>query len=199
MELTLDQTYLNEQYTTSGAPVASEKPDTSDIAEGKNILQFKTKYSTGANDVTETPISVNVIPKQNHQGTLENSSSEEGIKALRKAYLEQITDHVKSISQFIEDSTVHLYISRLFRTLLEYQESSPDDPFLIISSTFYNALATDNKWKHYTSEQYKGVVDIINQGNNIKLTEKKIFEILSNLEALGFDTNPFSVDLGEDE
>lgn len=198
MELALDQIYLNEQYTTSGAPVESEKQETPDIAEGKNILKFPTKHSTGTTAI-DTPIGAPVNPVQELQGKSDNYSSEEGIKALRKAYLQQISNHVKSISQFIEDSAVNLYISRLFRTLLEFQESSPDDPFLIITSTLYNALATDNKWIHYSADQYAGIIDIINKANNTKLTEKKIFDAISCLENVGFDTNPFSIDLGDDE
>ena len=109
-------------------------------------------------------------------------------------YFKQILEHLGIISVSIEyDSDVHLYISRLFKTMLEYQEASADDPRLIIIMTLYHCLATENNWINYTGEQFQKAIEILSKAISSKLSEEKVYATISDLEAAGFELNPFNI------
>ena len=118
----------------------------------------------------------------------------------RVHFLRSILDDLDQIREYIGNPLAAVYVKSLLNTILTMRDLLTFDPFLEIMMALHDALAYENKWYEYGSEQYEKVHKILKKIGKIKsisneIVEKSIWE----LEDIGFDTTPFECSFEEQE
>lgn len=160
---------------------------------------IRTSEETGKEIDTISPIepkSLNNIssafsPSKNDRP---NHSSEEFIMIIRPLFVKPILKALKDIEPYTKTPDASLYVNEILHKIQELEVKSPNDPFLEILSGFYIALAFNNQWADYETEQYAAIRNILKRFAGrpaLKLTE--IEKAILEMEEIGFNTTPIPI------
>lgn len=118
-------------------------------------------------------------------------------RILRAHFVESILDDLVQIQRHCGSTGATVYADSLLHNMRTMADLSPRDPFLDIVMALHDAMAFENTWAECTPTQYEGAHHLLKRLVNDKnTTEEKIEKGIIELEELGFDTTPFTVDNG---
>jgi|SRR5215469_7172070 len=117
---------------------------------------------------------------------------------MRTHFAVQILSDLKQVQHYCRSPRAAMYAESLFSTMRLMREVSPYDPYLGLVMALYDALAYRNSWADYNGDQYQVAYKILKQVANVKsLNRDRIEKGIMKLEAAGFDTTPFAVDVAD--
>ncbi len=112
-------------------------------------------------------------------------------RILRKHFLDEVLIQLSNLAKFARSELAANYANRLFRSMRLVRDRLPEDPFSAVILALHDALAFENNWVRYTSEQYARAREILIRFGNQDLHEDKALKAVAALEDIGFDTTPF--------
>jgi len=125
------------------------------------------------------------------QTVLEVKASE-----ITKSFLEDL----QQLSDYSGEPMAGVYADSLLRKMRDMLDRCIGDPYTEVVMALHDALAFQNRWIDYTTEQYKGAYNLfLCLVNQELISDTEVENSILALEKLGFDTMPFGVKLQEDE
>jgi len=188
---------------------------TSDVTGGLrgNITGETTKWNPGNLTMVErfkTPEtereifkgarSASVPIRRAHSETVGARLDYEAESIMRIHFASEMLSDLKQVQQHCHTPRAAMYVDSLFSTVRLMRDVSPYDPYMALVMALYDALAYRNSWADYKRDQYKEAYRILKQMADVKhLNKDRIDKAIMRLEAAGFDTTPFAIDVGDDE
>lgn len=123
----------------------------------------------------------------------------EALRILRKHFVEQIIRDLRRIEHYTGAPNAADYAASLFRTMRQVRDQAPSDPFVAVVLALHDSLAYKNRWGDYTANQYEQACAILAKFANQELFPEKVEKAVMELEAAGFDTTPFEVEIAVEE
>jgi hypothetical protein len=118
------------------------------------------------------------------------------MEIMKMHLLDPILDAFDKIQPHANSGDAAVYINRILHTIREMEDRSPKDPFLDILFALYDALAVDNNWTKYTADQYAKAKEVLEKYSKRSiLNQKAIEKAIVELEEIGFDTTPFTLNI----
>lgn len=115
-------------------------------------------------------------------------------KILRSHFANQLLPSLKALADHSDEVTAARYVADLLTTMRTARDIAPFDPFLDVVLALHDALAADNRWIEYSSEQLAGAYDVLRKCSQYStISNDKAEKAILELEELGFDTTPFSL------
>ena len=115
-------------------------------------------------------------------------------RILRSHFANQLLPSLKALADHSDEVTAARYATDLLTTMRTARDIAPFDPFLDVVLALHDALAADNRWIEYSSEQLIGAYDVLRKCSQYsKISNDKAEKAILDLEELGFDTTPFSL------
>jgi len=113
--------------------------------------------------------------------------------------LSLILDGLEKAQPHAGTSSAAVYVNQILHAIHHIDEQTPDDPMLNVLYALYDALAHNGRWAGCTADQYEKAGRIVRRLAGLPVikpeqTEKAITE----LEAAGFETMPYSITMQEE-
>jgi hypothetical protein len=89
-------------------------------------------------------------------------------------------------------SSAGVYIHKILQTITQVEAEDPADPVLEVLFALYDALAYNDLWLTYTADQYQQAHQVMIRIVNESLNSHQFEEAIAALEAVGFDTMPYT-------
>jgi len=121
-------------------------------------------------------------------------------KIVRSHFMKDILDALEELQENAFTSHMISSVDRILTTIRDLEDYSDQDSILEVLFAFYDALVADNSWANYSSEQYKGVKELLQRlANKATIRVDDIEDAIMKLENLGFDTTPYELDMDTEE
>ena len=116
----------------------------------------------------------------------------------RAIFMKSILQALDEIQPYVKTPDASLYIHDILHKIQEFEETSPNDPFLEILSGVYVALAFENQWMDYEAKQYTGIRKLLKTfAERPTLKSTDIEKVIMKMEEIGFDTTPIPIFSGD--
>ncbi len=115
---------------------------------------------------------------------------------LRKHYVKKILADLQEIQSYCDDPGAAIFASNILQNIQRMRDENPDDPYLEILMALYDAMAYQNSWSEYNSEQYKEAHKVLKQClEHENISEDRLEKSIIKLTKVGFRTLPFKLGL----
>jgi hypothetical protein len=119
---------------------------------------------------------------------------------LRTHYANQLLAELAQLQEHCAEPIAARYAGSLLRTMRTVRDVAPFDPFVDVVVALHNALAFENRWTDYSAEQYQEAYEILRKlGQRRSVSDDKAAKAIMELEEMGFDTTPFTLEPASDE
>jgi hypothetical protein len=115
-------------------------------------------------------------------------------RIIRAYFAKTILSDLTKIQTYAGQPTAAVYANNLQRTIRQFRDKSPYEPFVEVLMAFHDAITFENKWSEYTAGQYEGALKVLKSYANQDLDNSKVLKAIAKLEVLGFDTVPFGAE-----
>lgn len=175
----------------------SDSQTSSVVFNKKN--EAKTKISSPSEFVENARFErVKISPLVSSEKQAKNSFL--NTKRLRAPYMPQILHSIEMMGATHGQLQSAMHIDKLFTVIKTFTEISPYDPLTRVLLAFYDSLAFEDMWSSYSTDQFQKAHEIISRFSKLQRVHgNNVAKTISDMDAAGFSTIPFSIDFSEIE
>ena len=119
---------------------------------------------------------------------------------LRVHLAKQVLLSLREIQPYCHTPRAAFYANNLFRNIRTMRDLLPFDPYLELALALHDALAYENNWANYNASQYQAMYQVLkNLLHQKHLPSRKVEKAIVELETLGLNTTPFSLEFEDNE
>lgn len=162
----------------------------------------KRQTATAEGSVTSkaTPFGRAAEPTASGQAPSGSSLAPTAQQILRTHYANQLLAELAQLEQHCAEPIAARYAGSLLSTMRTVRDVAPFDPFVDVVVALHHALAFENRWADYSARQYQEACEVLKKlGQRKSVSDDKAAKAIIELEEIGFDTTPFTLDPATDE
>ena len=115
-------------------------------------------------------------------------------RSLQTQFADKLLPDLQHIQHFHDGYPSAVYADSLLRTLQNIFDQFPDHPLTAVLMVFHDAMAVQNRWTHYTPDQYQGAHTLLDRLFSYpSLSQSDVTQAIQALSDLGFNTMPYEV------
>lgn len=160
----------------------------------------ETTRAEGSETSKATPFDGGAEPTASGQGPSASSLAPTAQQILRTHYANQLLAELAQLEQHCAEPIAARYACSLLSTMRTVRDVAPFDPFVDVVVALHHALAFENRWADYSARQYQEAYEVLRKlGQRKSVSDDKAAKAIIELEEIGFDTTPFTLDPATDE